>query len=242
VALGADGLGSLLRSQLSNDEQVSSAYVAYRGAVPVEEVAEQQGIAMTDVVVYIGPRRHLVQYPLRHGEIFNQVAVFESPKALRGEEDWGTPDELDAAFAGSCPAVLSALPRLWRDRWWRMYDREPITNWRRGSLVLTGDAAHPMLQYLAQGACQAIEDAGVLAGLVSGEHARSGPGSGPDWDAALGSYVELRRPRTAEVQTTARWWGSFWHRDGAEREARNEVLRSREVDDYQHLDWLYAAR
>ena len=236
IAVGADGLGSTLRSVLSDDEQVSSAYVAYRGAVPVDQVAGQQGLAMNDVVVYIGPRRHLVQYPLRHGEIFNQVAVFESSRARRGEQDWGTPDELDAAFEGSCDAVRSALPRLWRDRWWRMYDREPIKDWRRGGLVLSGDAAHPMLQYLAQGACQAIEDAATLATLVTDRT------DAPDWDAALDSYVDQRVPRTAEVQTTARWWGEFWHRDGAERESRNAVLRARGTDDFQHLDWLYAAR
>ena len=71
------------------------------------------------VQVYLGAGCHFVQYPLRQGEMFNQVAVFESPKALAGEEDWGTPDELDAAFVGTCAPVQKGLPLIWRDRWWR---------------------------------------------------------------------------------------------------------------------------
>ena len=106
---------------------MSSAYVAYRGAVPIEQVASND-IDTTAVVVYLGPECHFVQYPLRSGEMFNQVAVFESPKAKAGLEDWGTPDELDAAFEQMCEPVQKGLPHMWRDRWWRMYDRDPIMN------------------------------------------------------------------------------------------------------------------
>lgn len=229
VVVAADGLGSGLRTRLSDDEPVSSAYVAYRGAVPLVELPDVSALALDEVVVFIGPHCHLVQYALRGGEIFNQVAVFRSPRALAGEPDWGTPDELDAAFADTCAAVRAALPNLWRDRWWRMFDREPIPTWADGRLVLTGDAAHPMLQYLAQGACQAIEDAACLgAQLVGG-----------DWDAALAGFVRERAPRTAEVQTRARAWGDLWHGDGLFRAVRNELLRDRDPHDYRHIDWLY---
>ena len=108
------------------------------------------------VVVYIGPGCHFVQYPLRRGELFNQVAVFRSPRALAGEQEWGTPDELDAAFGAACDRIREALPNLWRNRWWRMYDREPILRWTRNRIALLGDAAHPMFQNIAQGASQAI--------------------------------------------------------------------------------------
>ncbi len=138
-----------------------------------------------DVVVYIGPRCHFVQYPLRGGEMFNQVAVFQSPKALAGQ-DWDTPDELDAAFDGMCDPIQKGLPLMWRDRWWRMFDRDPITRSVFGRVALLGDAAHPPLQYMAQGAIMAIEDGWVLAEHVGAQSAvRTETSSGVDWDTAL---------------------------------------------------------
>ena len=86
VVIAADGIRSVARGYLVQDEPQSSAYVAYRGAVPIGDVMDNE-VSLKDVVVYIGPRCHFVQYPLRQGEMFNQVAVFQSPKALRGEED-----------------------------------------------------------------------------------------------------------------------------------------------------------
>jgi 3-hydroxybenzoate 6-monooxygenase len=237
IVIAADGLGSRLRRRLSDDEPVSSAYVAYRGALPLREIPDISSLALEDVVVYVGPGCHLVQYPLRRGEIFNQVAVFRSGRALAGEDDWGTPDELDAAFANTCDPVRAALPHLWRDRWWRMYDREPIDSWIDGRLVLTGDAAHPMLQYLAQGACQAIEDAARLAEYVN-KHVGD---NGSDWDAALADYADARIVRTARVQRTARQWGDLWHCDGLFRATRNALLSDRDPHDYRFVDWLYGS-
>ena len=124
VVIAADGIRSVARGYLVQDEPQSSAYVAYRGAVPIGDVMDNE-VSLKDVVVYIGPRCHFVQYPLRQGEMFNQVAVFQSPKALRGEEDWGTPDELEGAFARTVPQIRDALTHMWRDKWWRMFDRLP---------------------------------------------------------------------------------------------------------------------
>jgi 2-polyprenyl-6-methoxyphenol hydroxylase-like FAD-dependent oxidoreductase len=172
--------------------------------------------------------------------MFNQVAVFRSARALAGEENWGTPDELDAAFAGTCDAVRSGLPNLWRDRWWRMYDREPIGDWVDGRLALTGDAAHPMLQYLAQGACQALEDADCLAAQVRKQAGgNTSGGDSLDWDTALRDYADICTERTARVQRTARHWGDLWHCDGLFRSVRNALLRDRVPTDYRHVDWLY---
>lgn len=114
IVIAADGLHSVARAMMSDDKPVNSAYVAYRAAMPVSEVADHH-VFLDDVVVYVGPGRHFVQYCLRGGQMFNQVAVFESPKALAGEEDWGTPDELDKAFEGSCEAIQEGLPLMWRD-------------------------------------------------------------------------------------------------------------------------------
>lgn len=236
LALAADGLRSALRARLSDDEPIASGYVAYRGAFPVAEMADQLGQdALQDVVVHIGPGCHLVQYPLRSGEIFNTVAVFESPAFHRGESEWGGAEELDAAFSGACEEVQRGLKSLWRERCWPMYDRNPIRTWVDGRLALTGDAAHPMLQYLAQGACQALEDAQCLA-----TEAAKGAGSdGPDWPRVLSAFESSRTERTARVQSAARVWGETWHVDGFARTLRNRLFKDRDPADYRHIDWLY---
>ena len=229
LVIAADGLHSAAREQLIGDATVNSAYVAYRAALPIEQVLGN-GIARTDVVVYIGPRCHFVQYPLRGGEMLNQVAVFQSPKARDGREDWGTPDELDAAFEAACENVRKGIPLMWRDRWWRMYDRDPITSWVHGRVALLGDAAHPPLQYMAQGAIMAIED-----GWVLGQHiAQTG-----DWDAALAAYQAVRAEHSRRVVLTARKWGDLWHHDGTKRLRRNAILRARDTRDYSFTDWIY---
>ncbi|SCL20433.1 salicylate hydroxylase [Micromonospora rhizosphaerae] len=236
LALSADGLRSVLRGKLSDDQPVASGYVAYRGAFPLSEIdVELDENALRDVVVYLGPGCHLVQYALRGGDMFNTVAVFRSAAYERGEADWGNPDELESAFSGMCPDVRRGLRSLWRTRKWPMYDRAPIQTWVDGRLALTGDAAHPMLQYLAQGACQAIEDAYTLA-TEAGKTVAAG---GLDWDRALRAYETARTERTARVQTSARVWGDIWHVDGVARLLRNELFRDRAPDDYKHIDWLY---
>ncbi|RSM38377.1 FAD-binding protein [Amycolatopsis balhimycina DSM 5908] len=239
TVIAADGLHSVARTLLVHDEPVNSAYVAYRGAVPFDQVRTND-VHEKDVVVYIGPRCHFVQYPLRGGRMFNQVAVFESPKALAGEEHWGTPDELDRAFDGMCPQIRKGLPLMWRDRWWRMFDRDPIMNWVSGRIALLGDAAHPPLQYMAQGAVMAIEDGWVLAEHVGAQQARrSGQSSGVDWDKALGAYEAVRPEHCRRVVLAARAWGELWHLEGLKRLQRNTLLRSRDTYDYSFTDWVY---
>jgi salicylate hydroxylase len=235
VVIAADGLHSRARKLLVDDEPVSSAYVAYRGTVPAEQPRVQH-TDLGEVVVYVGPSCHFVHYGLRGGELLNQVAVFESPKALAGRDDWGTPDELDAAFAGTCDFVREGLPFMWRDKWWRMFDREPIMKWVHGRISLLGDSAHPPLQYIAQGAIMAIED-----GWVLGEHvARNRAGDGTvDWDAALAAYEAVRPEHCRRVVTTSRSWGRLWHLGGTAREQRNVLLRARDTYDYSFVDWLY---
>jgi 2-polyprenyl-6-methoxyphenol hydroxylase-like FAD-dependent oxidoreductase len=239
VVIAADGLHSVARRLLVDDEPVSSSYVAYRGAMPIEQVRAHD-VSETDVVVYVGPRCHFVQYPLRGGEMFNQVAVFESPKAVAGEDDWGTPDELDAAFEQTCEQVRQGLPLMWRDRWWRMYDRDPLMSWVHGRIALLGDAAHPPLQYMAQGAVMAIEDGWVLAEHVARQRpGRTAEASGVDWDAALAAYEAVRPEHCRRVLTTARSWGELWHLDGVARLQRNALLRARDTYDYTFTDWIY---
>lgn len=234
AVIAADGLHSVARSLLVADEPVNSAYVAYRGAVPIEQAVEND-IDLSAVQVYLGTGCHFVQYGLRRGEMFNQVAVFESPKALRGEEEWGTPDEMDDAFSGTCDPVQKGLPLMWRDRWWRMFDRDPIMDWVVGRIALLGDAAHPPLQYMAQGAIMAIEDGWVLA-----EHVKRTTTDGrPDWDEALAAYNAVRPEHCRRILTTGRAWGDLWHVGGIQRLQRNKIMRSIDPHDWAFTDWVW---
>jgi len=235
VIIAADGLRSVARRLLVEDEPVSSAYVAYRGTMLVTELG-QRDVNLSEVVVYVGPRCHFVQYGLRGGQLLNQVAVFESPKARAGVEDWGTPDELDVAFTSTCDDVRQGVPHLWRDKWWRMYDRDPLMTWVTGRIALLGDAAHPPLQYIAQGAVMAIEDGWVLGEQVAQSRTTGG---GVDWAVALASYDAVRPEHCRRVVTTSRAWGELWHLDGQLRERRNMQLLSRDTYDYSFIDWLY---
>ncbi|WP_216897265.1 FAD-dependent oxidoreductase [Nocardia alni] len=233
VAVAMDGLKSRLRAKVSPDDPVASGYVAYRGAFPRDEVGLD--VDLHDVVGYIGPRCHFIQYPLRGGTMLNQVAVFESPGYRAGEQDWGHPEELDAAFAHCHERVREGVRHLWRDRWWPMYDREPVENWIDGRMILLGDAAHPPLQYLASGAVMALEDATCLAG-----YARAGASGGiPDWSQILKQVNAERAPRCNRVITTGRMWGELWHLDGTARLARNELFRVRDTESWKYTDWLW---
>lgn len=238
LILGADGLKSTLRDTVSADGPVSSAYVAYRGTVPITPETTQTDLE--DVVVYLGPDCHLVQYPLRKGELLNTVAVFKSPSFERGEEQYGGVDELEAAYADCVPAVRAALKNLATGIRWPMYDRDPVENWIAGRMVLMGDAAHPMLQYLAQGACQALEDAAVLQDASTGTVFTSGGVNPEAWDDAIRAFNSARAARTARVQRTARIWGESWHVSGVGRVLRNLLFKSRQDNDFQYNDWLYA--
>ena len=194
---------------------------------------------LEDVIVYLGPDCHLVQYPLRKGELLNTVAVFKSASFERGEEQYGGVDELEAAYKDCVPAVQAALKNLGTSMRWPMYDRDPIENWVAGRMVLMGDAAHPMLQYLAQGACQALEDAAVLQDVTTGT-VFTADGVHPEaWDGAIKEFNNLRAGRTARVQRTARVWGESWHVSGLARTLRNLLFKSRMDNDFRYNDWLY---
>jgi salicylate hydroxylase len=229
--VGADGLRSTVRRLISDDEPICSQYVAYRGTLPMSQVTEHA--AIDDVVMWAGSAMHLVQYPVRRGELYNIVAVFKSPSYVDDGDDWGGPEELDACFGPLSPGVREARGMLQRHRRWPMFDRRPIANWTRHRITLLGDAAHPMLQYLAQGGCQALEDAVCLADqLERHDHVSD----------AFVAYQQERIPRTARVQTTARAWGEICHVDGIGRDLRNALLAERRADDFDAVDWLYGHR
>jgi len=229
--IGADGLHSLTRGMLIADgPPLDSGYVAYRGTVPSEDVSADGGLKEPDaMVIWAGPSLHLVQYPVRRGELCNQVATFDTRRYTGDADDIGR--QLDGAFTGMCAEVARGVALIDRSRRWSMLDREPASGWAQGNVALVGDAAHPMLQYLAQGACQAIEDSVALADSVTAH-----PG---DTAAAFKAYETLRSPRTARVQTTARTWGDILHIDGVGANMRAALLAQRAADDFEPVDWLY---
>ncbi|MEU2282952.1 FAD-dependent monooxygenase [Streptomyces sp. NPDC013178] len=231
--IGADGLRSPTRRLFSDDQPFTEAYVAYRGALPMSEI--DVPVEPNDEIIWLGPNKHLVQYPIRRGELYNQVAVFRSFRytpEIEHTDQWGGPEELDQAFATSCEQVRNYIKLFNRSRRWPLYDREPLDNWTSGHITLLGDAAHPVFPYLAQGACQAIEDAECLA--------RQMTKAGGDIDDAFAAYQAERIPRTTMVQRVVRGWGHVWHADGDVVPAlRDRVFGLRSADDYTDLDWLY---
>jgi salicylate hydroxylase len=234
--IAADGLYSVLRHHVVADEPECSGYAAYRGTIPISSAGDSAG---NEVLLWIGPNMHLMQYPVRRSELYNQVAVFKSSRYLAGHQDkgdWGGPDELDAAFSTACPPVRDAVAQIGRARFWAMYDRSPIPKWSRDALLLIGDAAHPMLQYLGQGACQALEDAVEIGKQLVPPGSADGAGTA----AAYRRFEDARIGRASRCQTIARPWGELWHtEDPLLTTVRNHLFAKRAPDDYRELDWLY---
>jgi len=233
--IGADGLRSRVREIVIGDGPPRPAgHVTYRGVVPVAEVKDQSHF--DDMVIWIGPKLHLVQYRLRGGTVMNNVATVSSRKFEDGERrDYGGPEELAEVFSRTTPQVQEMLGYVGKDKNWVLHDREPRAGWTRGNVALLGDAAHPTLQYLAQGACMAIEDSVVLSGLLEKALAK---GSG-DVAAALQAYEQERYLRTARVTITSRIFGDIIHADGGSRDLRNHLLAQRTPDTFWEIDWLY---
>jgi 3-hydroxybenzoate 6-monooxygenase len=228
--IGADGLWSKVRKLVHDDgEPICSEFVAYRGTIPIEEApADSEFDAM---VIWVGPDLHFVQYVVHHGTLFNQVGVFRSYHYKPDSEDWGTVEELEEHFGKMCPRLRAGVAKIKRNRRWPMLDRLPIPNWTRHGITILGDAAHPMLQYIAQGACQALEDAACMGDSLKN--------SGGDAARAFAAYQQSRIPRTALVQKAARFFGDVKHVRGVGIALRNALLGKRDPDDFEYFEWLY---
>jgi salicylate hydroxylase len=196
VLVGADGIHSMVRAGLFGREHARyTGNVAWRGLVPAEAIAHLELQKVTGV--WMGPNRSIVQYYVSEGRTFNWIGISRSQQPAR--ESWlaeGSIADALAEYAGWHPTireVIGSTPRVLRQA---LYDREPLSNWQAGRVVLLGDAAHPMLPFYAQGAAQSIEDAYVLAGCIS---------TWPEEPTqALAHYVRLRQPRTAWMQDLSR--------------------------------------
>ena len=231
AVVGADGIRSVVRDYVIGDgPPVCSGDVAYRGVAPIDVVGDPAGA--DNVVWWVGPRMHLIQYPIRRGELFNQVAVFSSDRYQPGAapDQWGMADELDHLFGDKVQPVRDGARLISRDQKWQLHDRNSAASWTRGRATLLGDAAHAMMQYLAQGACQALEDARCLAAKLS---------AFDDVASAFQSYQQERIAKTADVQRWARWMGGIVHADDGFAAVRNALLATRAHNDFSYFDWLY---
>lgn len=231
--IGADGVKSAVRRQYVGDEARVSGHVVYRAVVDRADFpADLQWNAAS---IWVGPNCHLVHYPLRGGEQYNVVVTFHS----REQEEWGvregSRDEVQSYFEGICAKArqLIELPKDWKR--WATADREPIGQWTWGRVTLLGDAAHATLQYLAQGACMALEDA-VTLGEALRRHDN-------DFAKAFALYERSRVARTARIVLSAREMGRIFHAKGVERLVRNELWKGRSPERfYDAMEWLYGWR
>ena len=228
--IGADGGKSVVRAQYVNDPPRVTGHVVYRAVV--EKADFPDDLKWNAASLWAGPKCHLVHYPLRGGEQYNVVVTFHS----RQQEQWGVTDgskeEVESYFQGICPKArqLIELPKSWRR--WATADKEPIGTWVFGRATILGDAAHPTTQYMAQGACMAMEDAVTL-----GEALRV---TNKDWDAALALYQKNRVTRTARIVLSGREMGRLYHAAGVERLVRNSLWKGRSQERfYDAMEWLY---
>lgn len=231
AVIGADGLGSAIRTQmLAESAPRFIGYVAHRTIVPIEHVPA--GVRRDDVVLWGGPGFHIVHYPLRNKTVFNIVAVFRTSTYAEKGDLSGHRAEIEKTYREAHPVMKALLAMMDLERRWAISDRDPIRHWHRGRVVLLGDAAHPTLQSLAQGACMAIEDGVCLAELI---HASAG-----DFAAAFREYESARVLRTARVQLESRTLWPFYHAEGIARDVRNQTTAAWDEDHmFRCLAWLY---
>ncbi len=196
VVVAADGIHSELRPCVfPPSKPVFHGTISYRGLIPRERL---QDWPMDRWLMWVGPSRHFLVFPVRHGTMVNYVGFMPADEAMK--ESWSAPGDpavLRSAFEGWDPRIGKLLEQVDKTFRWALYDREPLPSWTKGRLTLLGDAAHPMLPHLGQGANQSVEDGMALATILAGVDTSAVP-------AALLAYERLRRNRVAAVQLGAR--------------------------------------
>jgi salicylate hydroxylase len=235
VVIGADGIRSAVRAGLFGpDAPRFTGHIVWRGLVPT--TALPKGLIEPDMTAWFGPKGTVVHYYVRRGEIVNWIAHYEADwreESWSVESDWR---EAAQAYAGWHPLLNELFSRTQRCYKWALYDRDPLPRWTQGRVTLLGDAAHPMLPYLAQGAAQAIEDGYVLADLLA-QH-RSDP------HGALVAYEQARLPRTARVQLHARERGKINNTTSAlarfTRDIRYRIRKLLKPNEHTYgIEWIY---
>ena len=231
--IGADGARSVVRERIVGDGGPPvSGHLCYRAVLAVEDMPED--LRWPAATLWAGPGTHIVHYPLRGWKLFNLVATVVREQAGTGHNEEALPHEVLPLFAANCekPLQLLRVPKVFRR--WMLRFREPVPRWSEGPVTLLGDAAHLMLQYLAQGAAMAMEDAVCLA--ASADEVDG------DFAAAFQRYEALRLVRASRVQISSRLFGLVYHADGVARLVRNDIYQGRSPERYYDaLDWLFSA-
>ena len=229
--VGADGWHSAVRQAIVGDgEPPLSGHLCYRAVLAAQDMPDD--LRWAAATLWAGPDTHVVHYPLRGWKLFNLVAtvVREQVGAVQNEE--ATPEEILPLFAECCekPLNLLRVPKAFRR--WMLRFREPVDNWTRGPATLLGDAAHLMLQYAAQGAAMALEDAVCLAAAADE--------CDGNFAAAFQSYQRTRLVRASRVQLSASLLGLLYHARGVTRLVRNDLYAGWSGDrQYEAFDWIY---
>ncbi len=230
--VGADGLWSKVRRQLVGDGAPRvSGHTTYRSVIPTEDMPED--LRWNAATLWAGPKCHIVHYPLQGWKTFNLVVTYhnDAPEPVAGK-----PVAAEEVFCGFTHVHPLARRIIERGRDWKLWvlcDRDPIEQWVEGRVALLGDAAHPMLQYMAQGACMAMEDAVCLAQSLAEHQGDVAP--------ALGAYRTRRVLRTARVQLQSRAIGDHvYHPAGAHAALRNSIMAAKSQAEWRDtLAWLY---
>ena len=232
LLIGADGLWSNVRKQVVGDGKPRvSGHTTYRSVIPTDQMPED--LRWNAATLWAGVKCHLVHYPLSGWKVFNLVVTChnDAPEPVAGKPV--SEEEVMRGFAHIHERALDIIRHGTNWKLWVLCDRDPTERWIDGRVVLLGDAAHPMLQYFAQGACQAMEDAVCLSHML-GSH-------GSDHAVALEKYRELRFPRTAKVQLLSRVIGEhIYHPTGEHARLRNAIMSAKSQEEWHDdLAWLY---
>jgi salicylate hydroxylase len=232
LLIGADGLWSNVRKQVAGDGPPRvSGHTTYRSVIPTEQMPED--LRWNAATLWAGPKCHLVHYPLSGWKVFNLVVTChnDAPEPVAGKPV--PEEEVMRGFAHIHERAQAIIRHGTNWKLWVLCDRDPTERWIDGRVVLLGDAAHPMLQYFAQGACQAMEDAVCLSHML-GSHTS-------DVAGALEKYRAQRFPRTARVQMLSRAIGEHvYHPSGEHARLRNAIMSAKSQEEwYSDLGWLY---
>jgi 2-polyprenyl-6-methoxyphenol hydroxylase-like FAD-dependent oxidoreductase len=229
--VGADGLWSNVRRQVVGDGGPRvSGHTTYRSVIPTAEMPED--LRWNAATLWAGPKCHIVHYPLSGWKVFNLVVTYhnDAPEPVAGKP---VPvEEVHRGFTHICERAQTIIRHGKDWHMWVLCDRDPVDNWVDGRVALLGDAAHPMLQYMAQGACMAMEDGVCLADSLAKTDAL---------ESGLKTYRDRRVLRTARLQLMSRAMGDHvCHPDGPHAALRNAIMSAKsQAQWYEALDWLY---
>lgn len=231
--IGADGLWSRIRAQIVGDGSPRvSGHTTYRSVIPFDHMPE--AVRWNAMALWAGPKCHIVHYPLSGSKLFNLVVTYhnDAPEPVAGQLALHSEVLLGFEHVHEMAQQIIRTGRDWKK--WVLCDREPTSNWTDGNVTLLGDAAHPTMQYLAQGACMAMEDGIMIAAEMAA--------SPEDVEGAFRRYQNRRLLRTARVVLQSRAVGDhILHASGVHGNLRNQMMRAKsQTDLYDVLDWLYA--